>query len=26
MALVECRVEHVLAGLASCAENDDLHS
>ncbi len=26
MALVECRAEHMLAGLASCAENDDLHS
>ncbi len=26
MALVECYVEHVLAGLAGCAENGDFHS
>ena len=26
MALVECYVEHVLAGLACCAENGDFHS
>jgi hypothetical protein len=26
MALVECYVEHVLAGLAGCTENSDFHS